>query len=403
MHNVDWKAELGNAIQSEVIPQVFESVNQQLQNMNSQFATSASQADSLFDSLQNAMAVLNDQQQILRQTTLDSVSHLNHHQSELSKLRAGQASNTNLLQKDQQRLRDVSQATEHQAQAVRKLHFNVEEGFSRTANVLSQHEERIRSAPKVIVPGDESASSDWWPTSTTAVSMDPRLGLDNVAELPTNCAPQPANHFVCSSPEPFNPKAGDSYVSFEEKQIDILDHLNASNRNAVAPSYTNFKVSPAPPFNGERYGVWRKELIFWRELYFYVPDLHLLSILGLHSDSSLKQLLIKFHHQTRESVKDRTLSNFVKMLDEYYLLTSQERELKQLDRLMELKNFSSETTVAFWIRYEQILSSLDGSSSRLSPSFLFLRALKSLDLNAVKKTSILTFLECQSWEHTRKI
>ena len=42
----------------------------------------------------------------------------------------------------------------------------------------------------------------------------------------------------------------------------------------------------------------------------------------------------------------------------------------------------------------------DGPSSRLSHSFIFIRSLESLDMTAMRRSSILTFLECQSPEHT---
>ena len=195
----DWKAELGSVLQNEVLPHVFESVNQQLQHMNSQFVTSASQAACLFESLQNAMTVLNDQQHVLRQTTVDSVSNFNQQQAELLRLRTAQESNASLIQHDQQRLQEVSQVASQQAQAVRELHFNVEEGFSRTANVLSQHEDRFRTSSKNPASCPEAASSDWWPHSNVAVSMDPRLGLDSVMESPIHFPrPIPENDgFFC--------------------------------------------------------------------------------------------------------------------------------------------------------------------------------------------------------------
>ena len=102
----------------------------------------------------------------------------------------------------------------------------------------------------------------------------------------------------------------------------------------------------------------------------------------------------------------RTLSNFARMLDEYYFLASQERELKQIDRLMEMRKSASENMAPFWLRYEQILYTADGSSSHLSDSFLFARAPKSQDLNTAQRTSIMTFLERQtlerSWQNLKK-
>ena len=60
------------------------------------------------------------------------------------------------------------------------------------------------------------------------------------------------------------------------------------------------------------------------ELYFYVPDLHLLSITELRADSTLRQLLVNFHRRTRDFLPSRTLSNFLKMPDGDFLLSSQE-------------------------------------------------------------------------------
>ena len=188
--------------------------------------------------------------------------------------------------------------------------------------------------------------------------------------------------------------------SFEEAQMAVLEVSDASNPAAKAPSYTNFKVPLDPSLSSEKYGVWRRESIFWRELYFYVPDMHLLSIIGLHAGSTLKKLLIKFHHQTRDAISQRSLSNLLEMLDGNFLLSSQERELKHLGRLMDLRENASESVVYFWMRYEQLILVLEWSSSTLSPSFLFIRALKSLDFTALQRSTMLTFLECQPREHT---
>ena len=386
-------------IQQEVLPQVFASAHSQFDQMNSQFSSSIAQASNLFDNLQTAVSVLNDQHQVLHQATVESVAVLQNQNSELLRLRHAQSVCETAVGQGHQQIQAVSQASEQQSNMVNELRNDVESGFSRTANVLSQHEDRIRAGPRLPVTLTEPANIPWWPSQNSSMPNVSPPVMDFLSDLPV---PTTVPSRDCAFPPPKTVElAGcSSKTAFEEKQFDILDSLAANNRNAVAPSYTNFKVSPAPAFNCERYGTWRQELVFWRELYFYVPDLHLLSILGSHSDSSLKQLLIKFHHQTREVVSERTLSNFVRMLDEYYLVSSQERELKQLDRLMELKKFPSETMVGFWLRYEKILSTLDGSSSHLSPSFLFIRAFKSLDLSTLQRTSIMTFLECQSLEHT---
>ena len=330
---------------------------------------------------------------------MESVSALQNPNSELLRLRHAESVCETAVDQGHQKINAVSHASQKQTHMANELRNDVESGFSRTANVLSQHEDRIRGRPRLPASLTEPARNPWWPSQNSSAPRDSPPVLGSLFDQPVQ-GPGASRDYTFPPPKTIDPAACSPKAASEEKQIDILDSSAANNRNDVAPSYANFKVSPAPAFNCERYGTWRQELIFWGELYFYVPDLHLLSILGSHSDSSLKQLLIKFHHQTRELVAERTLSNFVRMLGEYYLVTSQERELKQLGRLMELGKFPSETMVGFWLRYEKILSTLDGSSSHLSPSFLFIRAFRSLDLSTLRRTSIMTFLECQTLEHT---
>lgn len=56
--------------------------------------------------------------------------------------------------------------------------------------------------------------------------------------------------------------------------------------------------------------------------------------------------------------------------------------------------------MSFWVKYEQLAMVPDGPSSQLSPSFLFIRDRKSLDMTSAHRSPILTFLECQSTGHT---
>ena len=314
------------------------------------------------------------------------------------------------LRRDAQQ--QVSHAGEENAQAVQNLRSDIDKGFRRTENTLVDQDGRIR--PREVLSAVEDMNRPWWPTSTTR-NQNPYSsgcvhgGSDSQPVDPYSSRiggrvdVQPGGMGEESTPTimpPPPPIAHKPAQSFGDTQMSILEVLEANNPTAKAPSYTNFKVSPAPAFNCERYGAWRKELVFWRELYFYVPDLHLLSIIGLNAEPTIKQLLIKFHHQTHESIPHRTLPNFLKMLDWNFLLPSHERELKHLGRLMELRKNASESVVSFWLRFEQLVLVLGGSSSQLSPSFLFTRAPKSLDFSAVQRSSILTFLECQSLEHT---
>ena len=187
---------------------------------------------------------------------------------------------------------------------------------------------------------------------------------------------------------------------FDMQQIRMLERMASGRQLGTSPAYTNFKVTSHPSFAIEKYGTWRKELVWWGELYFYVPDIHLLSVLGLHADTTLKHLLMKFHFNAREDSSQRTLPNILRLLGGNYLLTIKEKDLKQMDKLMEVRRSPEEGVVNFWLKSESIQQALGGCSSPLSESFLFIRALKSINANQGQRSSMVTFLECQSLGHT---
>ena len=69
------------------------------------------------------------------------------------------------------------------------------------------------------------------------------------------------------------------------------------------------------------------------------------------------------------------------------------------ERLFEIKREPLETMQSFWLRFDMILSTLEGVDAVISSGLLFMRALKSLQLNHMQKTSVLTFLECRNCAH----
>ena len=56
--------------------------------------------------------------------------------------------------------------------------------------------------------------------------------------------------------------------------------------------------------------------------------------------------------------------------------------------------------VSFRLKFEAILQALEGSSSQLSESFLFIRALKSLNANQTQRSPLMAFLECRNMKRT---
>ena len=62
--------------------------------------------------------------------------------------------------------------------------------------------------------------------------------------------------------------------------------------------------------------------------------------------------------------------------------------MASMERLFEIEREPMETMKSFWLRLDMILSTLEGLNTAISPELLFTRALKSLQLNHMRKTSV---------------
>ena len=95
------------------------------------------------------------------------------------------------------------------------------------------------------------------------VSIGKRHSCPSETEKPDVISPKrqscPASDDVSTTPDM-------DTNDFDMQQIRMLERMDACRQLGTAPSYTNFKVTAPPTFSVEKYGTWRKELVFWREL-----------------------------------------------------------------------------------------------------------------------------------------
>ena len=222
--------------------------------MNAQFPTSVSQAAALFGDLQSSVAAPHEHQQALQQTAVASFSTLQDQNAELMRLRQAQSTCEEAAGQGRQHLSAMSTATEQQAQAVGGLRIEVQQCFPRTADVIYQHEDRIRPQAAAPVLLTESPSNHWRPAPNASLPRETHPVLDSTPESPDPCPSVPSNH-AFPPPRVAHPREHRESISFEERQVGISDALAGNNRNTSAPSYTNFKLSPSRVFNSERYGV----------------------------------------------------------------------------------------------------------------------------------------------------
>ena len=138
---------------------------------------------------------------------------------------------------------------------------------------------------------------------------------------------------------------------------------------------------------------------FSGELYAFLPDSYLLSVIGAGSATNLRLMIMKMFHETRLGPSLRTIGLLLEYLDKSYASSAREREMNALERLLELRGESSETVQGFWLRFEAIMVTLENTSSILSSELVFMRAIKSLQLSHQQKTAVLMMLGCQGKSH----
>ena len=61
------------------------------------------------------------------------------------------------------------------------------------------------------------------------------------------------------------------------------------------------RVQPAPLLEAAKYSAWKREFTFWRELYGFLPDSYLLSVIGSGPSPLLKNMVMKLFRDTKDT------------------------------------------------------------------------------------------------------
>ena len=160
------------------------------------------------------------------------------------------------------------------------------------------------------------------------------------------------------------------------------------------------KLAPPPSFDPPRYYTWKKNLMYWRDLYSYIPDAFIIATMGLHATDQLNRIMITYTKETRRTSQNRCLRELLCKLDSCYEATAIEREMSAMDRWMGYKKAGSESIQIFRNRFEGLLASMEKTKSNLSSDVIFLRALRALQLTEQNKTTLLMSLEALGLSHT---
>ena len=382
------QTELQTVVSETVIPEMMQQIETRMSGLQSQNLELVNTANTVLKQVQQSFQQIRTTQQILN----DQVSR-----EQLKTMSQGQK---------------LEQVVTHQEAQQHALHQTVEEartGFSIIDRAISNHEERLTSQNNFGqddrgLGHTPNARVVNWQTGTMPTDMN---GVNNIpveVQSQVYAPPTVVPNFESFQSCPIGPDLLNE--SSMQPQTNMpwngMCNVGASNSPPVSPDPMTgacmqpannvlstwprgVKVSPPPVLGPSRYVVWKKEFLFWRDLYAFLPDGYLLSVMGSGSVSSLRLMIMKMFHETKMNPNLRSIPLLLNYLDSSYAVTSREREMNALERLLELRREGSETVQGFWLRFEAIVTALENTSSVLSSELVFMRALKSLQLSHQQK------------------
>ena len=268
--------------------------------------------------------------------------------------------------------------------------------FDVVSTAYSQQQDLLGSLPSM-----NADKPDLEPSSSSYLGADARNLRSNLVSSTQVFDSQCLVNESSVSDQPFQfpaPPTQNYTRNASEQAVDLL----SSPTTPVIPSMSwpnGIKVNAPPVLDVSKYNSWRREFLFWRELYQFMPDNYMLSVIGAQGNSQLRLMVMKMFRETASHDHRRSIKLLLEYLDKSYEATAREKEMNALETLISLKRDASESTHGFWLRFEGILALLDNSSTMFSSELIFMRALKSLQLTHVQKTAILTSLDCKNQDH----
>ena len=167
-------------------------------------------------------------------------------------------------------------------------------------------------------------------------------------------------------------------------------------QNSSLTPFIQVCISDPPVFMVTKYEMYRKELLWWRDLNNSVPDAQLVIHLTIKAtDTVLKGLLTQYLERTRDSPGSRTMSDLLSTLDKELLRSSHEIALSKITLWTHFSRRPSESIRAYWLRFTKLESSLLKSGISFPPEVVFYKALGGLNLVQPQLGLILSTIEAK--------
>ena len=172
--------------------------------------------------------------------------------------------------------------------------------------------------------------------------------------------------------------------------------VEMTQRKETIVPYMPITVSDPPRYQQDRYELFRKELLWWKDIHHGVPEGQLVAILAIKSEGLVKGLMVQYMENTRQQQSERSLEDVILKLDEQLAKGAHETAMVKINVWSSFTRKSSGTIRQFWIRWEKVQASLTKSGISFPEQVEFYRVLTALKLTQPNLSILMGTLESRA-------
>ena len=174
-------------------------------------------------------------------------------------------------------------------------------------------------------------------------------------------------------------------------------HWNVPHNVPPAPTtaFINVHVTDPPRYTPERYELYKKELLCWRDIHHGISDQQLIGMLALKAEGVIKAIMVQYMEATRNQVGYRTLKQVISTMDNELAKTAQETSMAKIGIWSSFARKNEESIRLYWMRWQKLEQSLSKSGIAFPDAVSYHRALSGLRMRQPSLGVLLGTLESQ--------
>ena len=168
----------------------------------------------------------------------------------------------------------------------------------------------------------------------------------------------------------------------------------ADNRNRAAYPTINATVSDPPLFGPGEFEIFRRELLWWRDIRYSVEDSALITIIAIRAKGDLlKSLLTTFMGSTRLHIEKQNSRGLLKLHDSKLAKAAEEAAVLKMNIWSNFSRKNGETMRQMWRRYDRLIVSWQKSDIQMPKKIAFRKILDAMKLTGSQLSILLGTLE----------